>query len=261
MVSFTLEQWHTWIHAFVWPFFRVLGLASTAPFLGESTIPARIKVGLAALIALVLAPALAPMPDVPVASWHGLWISAQQVMIGLAVGLVMRLVFATIQAAGELIGLSMGLSFATFFDPSGGANTAVLSRLMNLLAMLLFLSLNGHLLMLHGLIHTFDVLPIGETALHRDGWGVLLAFSGHVFAVGLLLALPLMVTLLAINLALGILNRTAQQLSVFAVGFPISLSTGLILLIVILPQISPFLQHLFQQGYETITRMTWGFTQ
>jgi len=258
MISFTFEQWSGWIHAFVWPFFRLLGLASSAPLLSESTIPKRVKVGLAAIVAIALAPTLQPLPTVAAASWHGLWMSAQQVLIGIGMGLTMRIVFATVQAAGEFTGLQMGLSFASFFDPSSGGNTAVLSRLFNIVAMLLFLTLNGHLLMLQGLLHSFDILPIGMPALHDDGWGVLLEFSAHIITSGMLMALPLIVMLLAINLALGILNRTAQQLSVFAVGFPISLSVGLLLLAVVLPQTSEFLQRLFQQGYETMARLAWA---
>jgi len=258
MIAFTFEQWNAWMHAFLWPFFRLLGLASSAPLLSESAIPQRVKIGLAAMLAIAVAPALQPLPDVPAASWQGLWISAQQVLIGIGMGLTMRIVFASVQTAGEFIGLQMGLSFAAFFDPSAGGNTAVLSRLLNIIAMLLFLTLNGHLLMLQGLLHTFDILPIGTPQLHDDGWGVLLEFSAHLITAGLLLALPLIVMLLAINLALGILNRTAQQLSVFAVGFPVSLSAGLLLLTAVLPQTNAFLQRLFQQGYETMARLAWG---
>src|SRR5690606_33224006 len=117
-------------------------------------------------------------------------------------------------------GLQMGLSFASFFDPATGANTTVLSRFMNNMSVLLLLAVNGHLLMLAGLLRTFEILPVRAGTLERDGWGVLLEWSGQIMASGMLLALPLIIILLTISLALGILNRTAQQLSVFAVGFP-----------------------------------------
>ncbi|GAB2909186.1 flagellar biosynthetic protein FliR [Paralcaligenes sp. KSB-10] len=255
MVSFQLDQLYGWITAFIWPFLRLLALLSTAPLLGESAIPARVKVGFAALTAIAIAPALGPMPPIAPASFAGLWIAAQQVMIGIAMGLTMRIAFAAVQTAGEFVGLQMGLSFASFFDPGTGANTAVLSRLMNVVAMLIFLALNGHLLMLAGLVRTFEVLPIGGSSLDSGGWGVLLDWSSQIMISGMLLALPIIIALLTINLALGILNRTAQQLSVFAVGFPISLMVGLILLTVVLPQSTPFLAHLFQSGYEAMGRL------
>jgi len=252
MVSVDLSQLYGWINTFAWPFFRILALLGTAPVLGDSSIPVRIKLGFAAVLTLVVAPTLGHMPAISPASFDGLRIAAQQVLIGTALGLTMRVAFAAIQTAGEFIGLQMGLSFASFFDPSTGANTAVLSRMMNIVAILLFLALNGHLLMLAGLVRTFDVLPIGLDTLDPSGWGSLFDWSSQVLVSGMLLALPLIIVLLSINLALGILNRTAQQLSVFAVGFPISLMVGLILLAVVLPQSSPFLSHLFQSGYEAM---------
>lgn len=258
MISVELSQLYAWLTAFIWPFFRILALVGTAPLLGESSIPARVKIGFTALVALAVAPSLAPMPAIAPASFAGLWITAQQILIGIALGLTMRIVFAAVQTAGEFIGLQMGLSFASFFDPNTGANTAVLSRLMNLIAMLMFLALNGHLLMLAGLIRTFDILPVGVDTLNPRGWEVLLDWSSEIMLSGMLLALPLIIVLLTINLALGILNRTAQQLSVFAVGFPISLMTGIILLAIVLPQTSPFLANLFQLGYEAMGRVMGG---
>ncbi|NYT81002.1 flagellar biosynthetic protein FliR [Alcaligenaceae bacterium] len=258
MISFNIDQLYTWMNAFLWPFFRLLGLLGTAPLLGDSAIPGKVKVGLAALVAIAISPALPPMPDLPTGSFAGIWISVQQVLIGIALGLVMRIVFAAVQTAGEFIGLQMGLSFASFFDPATGANTAVLARFMNTMAMLLFLALNGHLLMLGGLLRTFDALPVRQGPLDINGWGVLLQWSSEVMVSGMLLALPLIIVLLSINLALGILNRTAQQLSVFAVGFPISLTTGLVLLTVVLPQSSPFLSRLFEEGYATMGRLIYA---
>lgn len=255
MVSFDLNQFYSWITAFIWPFLRLLALMGTAPLLSESAIPARVKVGFAALTAVAIAPTLGPMPPIAPASFAGLWIGAQQVLIGIALGLTMRIVFAAVQTAGDFIGLQMGLSFASFFDPSMGPNTTVLSRLMTMIAMLFFLALNGHLLMLAGLVRTFEVLPIGMGSMNPDGWGVLLDWSRQVLVSGLLLALPVIIALLIINLAMGILNRTAQQLSVFAVGFPISLLVGLMLLAVVLPQTGPFLTHLFQSGYDAMGRL------
>lgn len=255
MVSVDIDQMYSWINAFLWPFFRILGLLGTAPLFGESSIPVRVKVGFAAVLTVAIAPALGPMPNVPTGSYAGLWLAVQQVLIGIALGLTMRIVFAAVQTAGEFIGLQMGLSFASFFDPATGANTAVLARIMNIVAMLVFMALNGHLLMLAGFIRTFEILPIQIGALDPNGWGVLLEWSSQVMVSGMLLALPLIIVLLTINLAMGILNRTAQQLSIFAVGFPISLMVGIILLMIVLPQTTPFLERLFDAGYASMSRL------
>jgi len=259
MITLDIAQAYAWINAFIWPLFRLLGLLGTAPVLGDSSIPIKVKTGFAVLVAMAAAPSLPPMPDIATASFAGLWIGLKQVLIGIALGLTMRIVFAAVQTAGEFIGLQMGLSFASFFDPSTGANTAVLSRIMNMIAMLVFLALDGHLLMLAGLVRTFAVLPVGVHALDLNGWGVLFEWSAQIMLSGMLLALPLIIVLLTINLALGILNRTAQQLSVFAVGFPISLMTGLMLLMTVLPQTSLFLSRLFQSGYDAMDRLILAF--
>lgn len=259
MISVTVDQLYAWINTFFWPFVRIAAMVSSAPLLSESAIPARVKVGLAVMLTLIVAPTLEPMPSLSTASWGALWIVGQQVLIGLALGLTMRIIFAAVQTAGEFVGLQMGLAFASFFDPATGSNTAVLARILNTITLLVFIAMNGHLLMIGGLVRTFEVLPIAGAALDVNGWGVLMEWSRQIVISGLLLALPVMVVLLTINLSLGILNRTAQQLSVFAVGFPISLTVGLTILAVVLPQISPFLERLFQDGYDTMGRLVQAF--
>ena len=260
MISVTIEQLYAWINAFFWPFVRIAAMVGTAPLLSESAIPARVKVGLSVMLTLIVVPTLEPLPTIATASWGALWIVGQKILIGVALGLTMRVIFAAVQTAGEFVGLQMGLSFASFFDPATGSNTAVLSRILNTITLLAFIAMNGHLLMIGGLVRTFEVLPINGMELDVNGWGVLLEWSEQIVVSGLLLALPVMIVLLTINLSLGILNRTAQQLSVFAVGFPISLTVGLIILAVVLPQITPFLERLFQDGYDTMGGVVQGLS-
>src|SRR5690606_9818144 len=138
--------------------------------------------------------------------------------------------------AGEYIGLQMGLSFASFFDPNTNSHTSVLSRLLNMVALMVFLAMNGHLLLVAGLVHTFEVLPITDVQLDLNGAGAMLEWIAEVLVLGVLMAVPLVTALLTMNLAMGILNRTAPQLSVFAVGFPLSLLAGLVMLTLVLPQ-------------------------
>ena len=149
--SVTSAELTAWLTAFLWPFVRMLALVSTAPVVGEPGVARQTKVAVAALRAVALAPTLGPMPAVPVVSAGGVWILVQQVLIGGAIGFTMRMVFAAVLAAGEYIGLQMGLSFASFFDPMSHGSTMVVSRLLNMLAMLIFMALDGHLLMLEAL--------------------------------------------------------------------------------------------------------------
>ncbi|MDB5767449.1 MAG: fliR, partial [Collimonas fungivorans] len=154
VLSVTSAQLSAWIVAFVWPFVRMLALISAAPIFGEKNVARQVKVGLAALLAIAIAPTLGAMPAVPLVSAGGVWILIQQVLIGSAMGFSIRLVFAAVQAAGDYAGLQMGLSFASFFDPSSGGNTMVLASLLNMLAMLIFLAVDGHLMVISTLVES-----------------------------------------------------------------------------------------------------------
>jgi len=259
VITLTLNELYAWFAAFWWPFVRMLALVAVSPVFGESGAPVRVKIGLAALLAVAIAPTLPAMPAMAPASYAGLAITAQQVLIGIAMGFVMKIAFAVVQTMGELVGLSLGLSFASFFDPSVGASTAVLARILHAIALLLFLALDGHLLVLAILTQSFQTLPVAIATLAPDGWGVLLTWGTRITELGLLLALPLVAAMLIVNLALGILNRTATQLSVFSVGFPISLSVGAVLLTVMLPQITPDIERLFQKALTTLERLLPAF--
>lgn len=258
LISVTSEQLGTWIASFIWPFVRILALVGTAPIFSESAVPRTVKVGTAALLALAIAPTLAQLPAVPLMSPGGLWIVMQQVLIGAAMGFSMKMVFAMAQAAGEYTGLQMGLSFATFFDPTSGGNTMVLARLLNVIALLLFLALDGHLMLITVLAQSFALLPITDAPLGAGGWWRLVSGAGQIFAGGLILALPLIATLLTLNLAMGILNRVSPQFSVFAVGFPITLLAGVAMLRLAMPYMAAFFEPRFAAGFAGLHQMLQG---
>ncbi len=259
MVQFTLEQLYGWIGAFIWPFFRIAAFVGTAPMMGESAVPVHVKIALSVVLAIALAPMAGPLPLIALGAYEAIGVLLEQTLIGMALGLTMRFVFGAVNMAGELIGLQMGLSFASFFDPANGGNTSVMARILNTLALLVFVGVNGHLVLISGLGQTFALLPIARPELDLNGIGVLIEFSGQLFIAGVSLALPMIIALLAINLAMGILNRTAQQLSVFAVGFPITLTVSLMLLTVFLPRINHFLDGLFLSGYTAMSDVARAF--
>lgn len=255
--SVTSDQLNVWMVAFLWPFVRMLALISTAPLFSEAAVPRSAKVGLAVLLAIVVAPTLDALPAIPLVSAAGFWILIQQVLIGAAMGFSMRLVFAAVQAAGEYIGLQMGLSFASFFDPTSGGNTMVIARLLNAMAMLIFLAVDGHLALIMILAESFHVLPVADAPVVAGGWFLLVAAGGEIFSTGLMLALPLIAILLTLNLAMGILNRVSPQFSIFAVGFPITLLAGIAMLQVLMQYLAPFLEPRFAAGFVS----TLGFLQ
>ena len=251
MLHFTSDQWIHWLSLYFWPLLRVLALISTAPILSERYIPKRVKIGLGFMITLIIAPSLPPV-EVPIFSAGALWLALQQILIGVAIGFTMQFAFAAVRTAGEVIGLQMGLSFATFFDPGSHLNMPVLARIIDMLAMLLFLTFDGHLWLISMLVDTFHTLPICGNPVNSNAFMALTRAAGMIFLNGLMLALPIITLLLTLNLALGLLNRMAPQLSVFVIGFPLTLTIGILLISLLMPFIAPFCEHLFGEIFNLL---------
>ena len=234
-----------------WPCGETLALAS-APIFNNAAQPKRIRLMTGLLITIALVPVLPPMPAVPPGSWVGLAVLAQQVIIGVLLGFTLRIAFAAVDLAGELIGLQMGLSFATFFDPSSGGQTPVITEFLGVLTALIFLSMNGHLLALSVLAESFTLLPVSTTPVHAATFSSLMVWSATLFSMGVLLSLPLITALLIANIALGVLARIAQQLNLFAVGFPVTLALGFLVLLLSLPYIGAAMEGLFGSGFQAM---------
>lgn len=241
MLTFTEAQVLAWITPLVWPFLRVLALFGAMPVIAQRSVPMRLRVGLAFLIALAVQAALPAMPAIALDSAAGALAIAQQLLIGISLGFAVRVVFAAVELAGEVIGLQMGLNFAGFFDPvSGGQGTAA-SRFFGVSVSWLFIVINGHLLLIAAVVQSFHAFPVGAEpfaflrSTQPQVWGA------EIFALGLWIALPLVAMLLFVNFVLGIVSRVAQQMNVFAIGFPISLAVGLVGMLLTLPMLgAPF---------------------
>lgn len=252
MLSITSSQLDALLLAWVYPLMRILGLMATAPAFSNQAVPRRIRLVIGVALALAMTASLPPTPDVQPGSWLGIGVLIQQVLIGIAMGLTMRIILSAIDVAGEIIGLQMGLSFATFFDPNTSAQTAVLAELLSLLTALTFLVMNGHLLLIDALARSFELLPIGGSALGDGGWRALARLGSVVFSTGVLISLPIIAALLVTNIALAVLTRAAPQLNIFAIGFPITSTVGFLVLMFSLDAMAPVLQQLFDTGFDHI---------
>jgi flagellar biosynthetic protein FliR len=225
---------------------------ASAPIFNNVAQPQRIRLAVGLVITLALVPVLPPMPAVPAGSWIGFAILAQQIIIGVLLGFTLRIAFAAIDVAGDLIGMQMSLSFAVFYDPQNAGQTPVIAEFLGLLAMLIFLALNGHLLTLSVLVESFKLLPITATPFAAGGFASMLAWSSVLFSAGLLLALPLITALLIANLAMGVLARVAPQLNIFAVGFPVTLTVGFIVLMFSIPYFGAAMERLFDNAFRAM---------
>lgn len=255
MISITSIQLNAWMAAFFFPFFRILALITSAPILGARGVPIRVKVGFAFVVTVVVAPTLGTVPQVDPGSALGLMILAQQVTIGLAMGLVMRAVFSAVDMAGSLIGMQMGLGFATFFDPQNSTQTPVVGSFLGTLAILVFLSLNGHSLMIEVVVESFREMPVLTQPMVAAGLKVLVSWGKSIFLGGVLLALPVIAALLITNISIGIMTRAAPQLNIFAVGFPITLMAGFVVLSVSLPYFIPLLDRYFHDAAQVMLQI------
>jgi flagellar biosynthesis protein FliR len=250
MITVTSAQLDAWIVAFLFPLARILGLLGSAPVFNNAAMPRRVRLMTGLAIALALVPALPPMPAVPAGSWIGLAILAQQMLIGILMGFALRIAFAAVDIAGEMIGLQMGLSFAVFYDPQNTSQTPVITEFFGLLATLIFLAMNGHLLLLDMLAESFMLWPVSATPFQAAGLGKLVAGAAMIFVAGVLISLPLVVALLIANIAMGVLARVAPQLNLFAVGFPVTMFAGFVVVGLSLPYFGAALEAIFSQGFQ-----------
>lgn len=254
MIGFTEAQVMTWIMPVLWPFLRVLAVFTVAPIFSSKACPVRVRIGLALLVAVAAQPGLNQLAGI---AWDGAqsWgVVVQQVGIGLSIGFAVRLVFATFELAGDVVGFQMGLNFASFFDPSINSQASGTARIFGSMASLLFVVLNGHLMVLMAVIQSFNAFPVDQNFLDALSLMKLYRLGGDLFASGLWIALPMIGMLMFANLALGIVSRVAPQMNIYAIGFPITLMVGLMGMAATLPLLEGPFQMLMQRAVELFTR-------
>ena len=252
MIEVTSGQLDAWIAAFFYPLARILGLLATAPPFSNAAMPMRVRLALGLAVTFALAPALPTFPNIAPGSGAGLMLLAQQMLIGLTMGFAMRLAIAAVDFAGEAIGLQIGLGFATFYDPDNTSQTPVIAEFVSILALLVLLSINGHLMILATLGQSFYVLPVGGTSLASGTWSNMAHAGAIIFASGLLLALPVVTAMLITNIAMGVLTRAAPQLNLFAVGFPVTLIGGFVILILTLGYLAVPMTQIFEHSLQAM---------
>jgi flagellar biosynthesis protein FliR len=251
-MQFTNVDIAAWLALYLWPLFRIAALVSVAPIFGGQNVPVRIRAALSLAITLVIAPVLPPMPAVDPLSSTGLVIAIQQILIGLTMGFALRLVFAAFVLAGQLIGQTMGLGFASMIDPQNGVQVPVVSQFYLILTTLIFLSLNGHLILLEVLATSFKTLPIGEHGITANGLWSITLWGGQVFSGAILVSLPAMTALLIVNIAFGVMTRASPQLNIFAIGFPVMILLGIIIMMMTLPVLLPQLTSMVNETFILI---------
>jgi len=252
MVTVDLDILLRWVEGLFIPLARILGFIAIAPVFGHRGITMTIKIMIGIVLAGVIIPAIPAAPRVDLVSAQGVLVIGQQMIVGLALGLMMQILFTAIEMAGQVSGLTMGFGFASFFDPSSGGTNTVTSTLFSILAMLVFLSLDGHLMMVTALVESFYTMPIDSGTSSINGMAVA-RFGAQIFIYGLQLALPIVASLLITNIALGVLTRAAPQLNIFGIGFPVTILAGLITIFALLPSMATPYRLIFEQGMRAVS--------
>jgi flagellar biosynthetic protein FliR len=221
-----------WVSRFWWPTLRVGGFVLAAPIASETVIPGLVKIILSVSLAFLMAPLVQIPAELSIFSGAGLLAAVQELLIGVAIGMVVQLTFEALTFAGQTISLTMGLGFATLVDPQRGANTTVIGQMFMIFGILTYLAVNGHLVLLGTLAESFQTLPVGAAHIGGNFLLSVVIWGARVFESGLLIALPAVISLVIVNLALGVVTRAAPQLNLFGIGFTITLLCGFFVLIV-----------------------------
>lgn len=239
------------IGAYLWPLFRISAMVASAPVFGTRSVPTKVKVMTAVAITSVLVPIL-PAPEMNVFSPLSVLVIAQQILIGLIIGFTVQLVFSAVITGGQIVAMQMGLGFSLMVDPQNGAQSPVMSQFYVVMVMLIYLAIDGHLVLLEVLADSFKSMPISAEGLVADDFMQVVRWGSNIFAGGLAIALPAIASLLVVNIAFGVMTRSAPQLNIFAIGFPITMLLGFALVMVTLPNIAPKSISLFSEVYHLI---------
>lgn len=243
-----LESW-------LWPFFRIAGFLMAAPVIGTRTVPVRIRLIIAIAITMVVAPVVQLPEFIEPFSLEGFLTTAQQILIGIAMGITVRVVFVVLELAGQVIGQLMGLLMASMVDPTNGSTVPIIGQFYLLLATLLFLSIEGHLIMIRALANSFEQLPVGASGISRNAVWAFLTWTSSIFETAVLIALPAISSLLIVNLAFGVMTRASPQLNIFAVGFPIMIILGMFIIMFTLNGFAPHMINMFERSFDMMNHM------
>ncbi|WP_373188194.1 flagellar biosynthetic protein FliR [Halopseudomonas sp.] len=230
-----------WISSYMWVFFRIASVMMTMPVIGTQLVPARIRLFLAVAVTFLVVPHIPPPPLLDPLDLNTWAIIAEQILIGATIGFVLQLLFQIHVLAGQIVAMQMGLGFASMNDPTMGISVAVVAQVFTMLVTLLFLAVNGHLVVIEVLVESFHTLPLGEFLLVSDFRAVVLRFS-WVMAAALLIGLPAITALLIVNLSFGVMMRAAPQLNIFSIGFPLTLVFGLFIMWVLIGSVGEHYQ-------------------
>lgn len=244
-----------WLTAWWLPFVRISAAMMAAPLFSHRAVLPQVRLGIALVVAALLAPWQPTIPDFNPLSLQGVLMTANEILIGVLMGFILQLVFEAVLFAGQFIATGMGLGFATLVDPQQGISVAVVGQFLMMMALLLFLAMNGHLAYIQMVADSFALWPIGSAWVSPDTLQLGIAWVGQMLRGALGIALPAVIALLVVQVAMGVISRASPTLNLFSVGFPITLMLGLMVMERTLPALLPQVERLFTAAFETMGQL------
>ena len=243
-------------YALIWPMLRISAFLAFSSIFSIRAVNLRIRVSIGIVLTIFLSMQL-EVPKIDPATAEGLKEIFNQLFIGFAMAMIMQLATAGIVLAGQAVSGSMGLSMANMIDPTLG-NVPVVSQFFTILGTLVFLSIGGHLIVFGVLLESFTLFPIGKSLMTQDVLGKMTAWGAMMFVSALLIALPVVITLLFVNIGVGFVTRAAPSLQLFSVGLPAILLSGFVILWMAVPSIINRINWLWVQTFSQMRGMLVG---
>lgn len=254
-MNLSMAEISAMLGAYLLPLFRIGAMVMAAPIFSSNFINVRTRLVIALAITMVVVPTInTPIPVVSIMSAEGLLLIIEQLMIGICIGFMLQLLINAFIVAGQIIAMQMGLGFASMVDPQNGMTVPVISQFYLIFITLLFLSINGHLVLIQVVAESFITLPIGTGGIAVESYRDIAGLASWMYAAAVIIALPAIGSLMMVNLAFGILSRAAPQISPFSIGFPLTICLGFVIIFITLPAVGNHLVSFSEQMLQ-MTRL------
>ena len=249
---FTTTEITAFVGAFIWPFIRISAMMLVAPVFSAQTVPVKVRVAAAIAITLVIIPVLPPLPKVDFISGEALLIAIHQVLIGAIMGFALQLAFNLFVMAGHILAMQAGLGFSMMNSPQDGVQVTVVGQLYLMLATLLYLAMDGHLILIREVLNSFQILPIGLGGISPTGFWMLASWGSNMFLNAVMMVLPAITALLMVNVSFGVMSKASPQLNPFSIGFLITIILAFVIIYIALPTLVPYFEKIMTNIFQLI---------
>jgi len=249
-VTFSTAEITAFVGAYVWAFARISAMMMTAPIFSSQSLPIRFRITLALVCTVVMVPMLPELPAIDFLSGESLLIMVNQIIIGSIMGFTLQLVFSVLVLSGQILAMQAGLGFSMMNSPQDGVQITVVGQLYVMIATLLFLAMDGHLLLIQMIFDSFYQIPIGLAGINAQGFWLFVSWGSNFYKHAVMVVMPAIAALLMVNISFGVMAKASPQLNPFSVGFVITIIFGFIIVLLTLPNLAPYFSKLVEEGFS-----------